>query len=575
MIKIICCGLLLIGGMPSKAQQPLLDSLMALPQKFATDGSVNSGNCAARITTYKNKFAVIAVGQLETTLKAVRKAYSESPHPQVKNCPSSLAIFRLDSMINVQLNKDFPDSINILYAVAFAKYHFAGRVRLQVRVDIPDSILKGLQPAISLRSFESFTAPPLTGSMPFEAFVDTGKKYTLTVNLSGYETDSREVRCMKDTLMSVTSLKKIINKSTDHEDNPNRVPEPDWLDKYWWVAAILLTVAGLVLGKIIFGNSNKTNSQQSDTVLQKELLEKNKIIENNRKQIERLHTDHLAMAKSMKENKGGAGLLSSRHFVTEIMMTAGPRKKPMNEPNSDKDLGEDVSGFVAMGDQLLVWLLDGTSDLYCLRNPVNKREYFSSRLLAQSIARGLKTHFLINNLESLDEAMIKVLSEVRNDWMHTIKNLPESEKNVLKNNIRQGNFPECAATVLVGRLSLDGTLNVYRSGDSKLFLYTGNRNFLNTSLGDKNAESNDRVFFRIVSDQAGEPDILHNQPLFETNSYSHIETMIGFSDGIGKDTEEEFQKAFTKNPEGVRQEIIYHLQGTEDDKALFIIEIKS
>ncbi|HEX7904864.1 MAG TPA: hypothetical protein VF487_13390 [Chitinophagaceae bacterium] len=571
MIKIICCGLLLTWGMQSKAQQTLLDSLRALPQKLTIDGNVSIANCATRITTYKNKFAGISVGQLEPTLKTVHKAYTESPYPNVKNCPSSLAIFRIDSMINAQPPNDFPDSLKILQAIASAKYHFAGKLRLQVVV--PDSILKGQQPTISLQSFESFIILPLIDSMPFEAFVDSGKKYTLSINVSGYETDMRGIRCIKDTLVTIDSL-KVISGATP-EPWPI-VPSPkNFLEKFWWAGAILLTIAGLVFGRIIFGRDNKTKSQKTDTGLQTELLEKNKIIENNRKQIERLHADHLALAKTVKENKTGMDLLSSRHFVSEIMMTAGPRKKPMNEPNSDKDLGEDVCGFVTVGDQLLVWLLDGTSDLYCLRNPVNKREYFSSRLLAQSIARGLKTHFLINKLGSLDEAMIKVLTEVKNDWMHTIKNLPESEKNVLKNNIRQANFPECAATVLVGRLSLDGTLNVYRSGDSKMFLFADNRNFLNTSLGDKNVKSNDRVFFRIVSDQAGEPDILHNQPLFESNSYSHIETMIGFSDGIGKETEEQFQKAFAKNPEEVREEIMYQLQGTEDDKALFIIEIKS
>ena len=566
MIKIICFGLLLTCWVNAKAQQSLIDSLQALPQKLAIDPNISTANCTNKVNSYKQKFTSITIEQWDTTLRAIRKLNSELINPVVKNCPAAMVVSRLDSMLNAQMKAGYPDSLRIMNAISVVKSRFAGLVR--IRLDVSDSIVKSKRPMVSIHSFESFIAQHSGDSLPFEIFVSPNKKYHFTTMADGYIADLREIHTSKDTLISVDTLQKI--------DLFFPVPVPTWLEKYWWVVAILSIVAGLVLGKIFFGSRKKPNLQNPDPGLQKELSEKNKIIENNRKQIERLHADHLVLAKSIKEdNRSGTAHLSSRHFVTEIMMTAGPRKKPMNEPDSDKDLGEDVSGFITVGDQLLVWLLDGTSDLYCLKNPVNKREYFSSRLLAQSIARGLKSHFTIDKSESLDAAMAKVLSEVKNDWMITIKNLPESEKSVLKNNIREGNFPECAATVLVGRLSLDGTLNVYRSGDSKMFLFTDNSNFLDTPLGSKNDLSNDRVFFRIVAGQQGEPDIVHNQPLFETNSYSHIETMIGFSDGIGKETEEQLQKAFANNPEGVREEIMYQLQGTEDDKALFIIEIKS
>ena len=347
------------------------------------------------------------------------------------------------------------------------------------------------------------------------------------------------------------------------------------LEKYWWAFAILLLVAGLIGGRAwSLRKKSPYLSQKLNADLQKELADKDQIIQNNHKQIERMHAEHMALVHSGKEASVGTVLPTSRHFITEVMMTAGPRKKPMNEANSDKDLGEDVCGFITAGDYLLVWLLDGTSDLYTLRNPAEKREYFSSRLLAQSIARKLKSHFTSNNLSSLEGTMTRVLTEVRTEWLQAINRLPDFEKTVLKNNIRDGNFPECAATVLIGKLSINGSLDVYRSGDSKLFLFTNGRTYLNTPLADKNDKSNDRVFFRMVMKEGGELDILHNQPLFEENHYDHIQTMVGFSDGIGKDTEEQFRTAFSKNPDGVREEISYQLQGTEDDKALFIIEIK-
>ncbi|QMU29335.1 hypothetical protein [Adhaeribacter radiodurans] len=64
------------------------------------------------------------------------------------------------------------------------------------------------------------------------------------------------------------------------------------------------------------------------------------------------------------------------YFSTEILLTAGPRKKYMSDPDADKDLGEDACVMVANHQQLLLWVLDGTSDQYCLHNPVDRREYF-------------------------------------------------------------------------------------------------------------------------------------------------------------------------------------------------------
>ncbi|HEX6222994.1 MAG TPA: hypothetical protein VFZ52_01200 [Chryseolinea sp.] len=568
MIRVICCALLLACCVQVKAQQSVLDSLLALPQKLTADPNAN---CNKRINTYKTRFAGITIEQLDSALNAVRKVNAELISPTVKNCPAALVVDHLDSMLKAQMNKGFPDSLKILNALAAVKYHFAGLVRIQV--DFSDSLIKSKKPVVAVSSFEPFIITPSVDSVPFEVFVSADERYVLTANLPGYEPDTMEIRCTKDTVVMLASLEKI---GSQEEPGPIVPVEKTFLEKYWWVGAILLLVIGLLLGRMLFRSSRKnSHTQYPNDDFQRQLLERDKIIENNRKQIEKLHADYLALVNSAKENKqGNIPLVSSRHFLTEIMMTAGPRKKPMNEPDSDKDLGEDVCGFVTAADQLLIWLLDGTSDLHCLRNPADKREYFSSRLLAQSIGRKLKSHFSDNNLGTLEAAMTKVLSEVRSDWTRAINNLPESEKNILKSNIQAGNFPECAATVLVGRLSLNGSLDVYRSGDSKMFLFTGGRHFLNTPLADKNDQSNDRVFFRIVVNETGVLDIVHNQPLFESNNYNSIETMIGFSDGIGKATEEQFRSAFVKNPDAVREEITYQLQGTEDDKALFIIEIK-
>jgi hypothetical protein len=98
--------------------------------------------------------------------------------------------------------------------------------------------------------------------------------------------------------------------------------------------------------------------------------------------------------------------------------------------------------------------------------------------------------------------------------------------------------------------------------------------FLNTTLSEKNPKSNDRVFFRLTLTDQGELDILHNKPIFEIVKMEKIRIIIGMSDGIGKKTEDDLKKEYPVNSEGMRNEIIYQLQGTEDDKSLFIIEIK-
>ena len=82
------------------------------------------------------------------------------------------------------------------------------------------------------------------------------------------------------------------------------------------------------------------------------------------------------------------------------------------------------------------------------------------------------------------------------------------------------------------------------------------------------------VFFRLITTEAESLDIQYNQPLFEIVKEQNVRTIVGMSDGVGKDTEAEFRTAYPVNPDAVRHKIIYQVQGTEDDKALYIIEIE-
>ena len=266
------------------------------------------------------------------------------------------------------------------------------------------------------------------------------------------------------------------------------------------------------------------------------------------------------------------------YFVCEIMMTAGPRKKFMSEANADKDLGEDVCGFVSNTKEVWLWLLDGTSDSHCLIDPVRKREYFSSRLLAQCIADKLRKSLTEKATDAMDEIIALAVQEVKLDWQETIYQLPEEERVDLKKNIEDKKFPECSTTLLIGKLSINGDFTAYRSGDSKMFLFsTSSQNgisFVETPLDQKNEQSNDRIFFRLQLDENGKFDILFNKALNETIRKKNIHTIISFSDGIGVNTEQLLKEEYKNGPDKARKEIMYHLQGTGDDKSICFIEIK-
>jgi hypothetical protein len=264
------------------------------------------------------------------------------------------------------------------------------------------------------------------------------------------------------------------------------------------------------------------------------------------------------------------------YFDFEILMTAGPRKKIMSEPDADVDLGEDVCGGILENGKVLFWLLDGTSDLSFMRNPVTKREYFSSRLLAQAIALRLKSTFQKSKDTTIDQLLLEILADVRLNWLANINALPDEEKSKLREEIKEYKFLECATTAIISELHINGELLAYRSGDSKMFLYkieNGQLILLQSTLSGKNDESNDRIFFRLMyKDESF--DILFNKPLFEIVTEKNISAIIACSDGIGQQTEQLLKKHYGKSPDAVREEIAYQLQGTADDKSIGIIQIK-
>jgi hypothetical protein len=260
----------------------------------------------------------------------------------------------------------------------------------------------------------------------------------------------------------------------------------------------------------------------------------------------------------------------SAYFLSEVMMTAGPRKKPAE----DRDLGEDVCGFVMDQDHILMWVLDGASDYFSERNPTTGREYFSSRLLAQNIAGKLKQQFAAIDVNSFQSIVTNIIADVRKDWLDELKELPGGETRALLDNIRDGRFPECAVTILIAKLGISGDLQVYRSGDCKLFLYRPQGEqlkYIASPLAAKNSSSNDWLFFRMV-EKDGSLDILHNTPLFEIVKEQGVLAMIGVSDGIGSETVQSLSSD-QRDRETLRSKLVDQVQGTGDDKSLCMVEI--
>jgi hypothetical protein len=152
--------------------------------------------------------------------------------------------------------------------------------------------------------------------------------------------------------------------------------------------------------------------------------------------------------------------------------------------------------------------------------------------------------------------------------------LPETEKNILRKNLKDGIQPDCASTVLIARLSVNGDLKICRTGDSRLLSYIGEGGKMNvdTALASKNDKIGPVSF--LLSLNQDNIDIIIRQSKPEITERTGIRAVIGYSDGIGKATEKTLIADFPANAEKARNEIICQLQGTSDDKSMFIIEIK-
>jgi hypothetical protein len=585
-----------LGYFQGNAQHQLADSLRNLVQKVRSLTIDEQASCK-KLSDFKTNISKIDASSLESALEKIMSA-NKSFLKDNKNgdCPIRDMISDLDSMLAIAKSTPPPDSADILKAILFAKYRIKDSELVLVALSVvSEKNVPVVNPVISLVSFEPAIATPFTtgDSLRNEIYIRPGTPYILTITDSGYTSYQSQITNWKDTTITVV-LNTIAVSSASPDVNPAPATSQT---SYWWIPAVLLALVLLAIlwkrisdkkTEIINGDTealiraragdkeSTIQLNESITKLHLDIQEKDGLISKGVADVKNLQSQVEALSKASTSNTVVATKNTGKHFFTEMMMTAGPRK-PTDESNSDGDLGEDVCGFLTSADSVFVWVLDGSSHYTCLRDPSSHVEYFSSRLLAQSIGLKLRAHFAEANMDAFDETVSTIINDIKSDWLQTINALPDSEKKVLTDNIKDGFQAQCASAILIGSLSLGGALNVYRVGDSKMFVYSGSggqKSFVDTSLAIGKDKNYDYLFFTLGLGADGNFTITASEPKFEIIKEQNIQTVIAFSDGIGRATQDELKKEYPINTEEARKAIIYQLQGTEDDKSLCIIEIK-
>ena len=260
----------------------------------------------------------------------------------------------------------------------------------------------------------------------------------------------------------------------------------------------------------------------------------------------------------------------SKHFFVEVMVTAGPRKNfSENAKEGDYGLGEDVAGAIVLREKVYFWVLDGTSDSPILKKSEGKEEYFSSRLLAQTLAWELQS--LCNNNQKLKsfEIIQKAIANTQKEWKSKINDLPEKDKELLIQILKSYNSIMCSTTVIFGCLDIDGYMDVCRIGDSRIV----------TNPPHNQDERTGRVFALLINEgDYFQLSFNHfDDTKFQKIENKGVDTVIAMSDGISKLTEK-WLNAIPKlnfSDINIRRSLAQTQQLTCDDKSMCIIQIRN
>lgn len=309
---------------------------------------------------------------------------------------------------------------------------------------------------------------------------------------------------------------------------------------------------------------SKTSEQENhiiDSNICSDIKGSNQIEQKLAEEMEAHNTDNLDNTTKSKD----------LYFYTELMVTAGPRKNFEEDANDgDFGLGEDSTGCFIKRDRACFWLLDGTSDSPILKDS-EKKEYFSSRLLAQELGWHIQDIIWSKPLDNFDSRTVleNAFNHIKENWQRRIDELSETEKENLVKKVEEKSQLLVSTTVILGILTIDGSLDISQVGDSVIvvnpeFIFPENRG----------------RFFVIISKNENGELIVNNNPFEDTRCQTekpeNIESIVLASDGISKNTLAwlKIRKPDFRDP-SFRKTISAIRQGTCDDKAICVIQILS
>ena len=261
------------------------------------------------------------------------------------------------------------------------------------------------------------------------------------------------------------------------------------------------------------------------------------------------------------------------YFFSEVMVTAGPRKNfGTDAAEGDFGLGEDVAGLMTIKDRTFFWLLDGTSDAAKIYIGQAKKELFSSRLLAQTIAWNIQQIFSEINWAELNpkQTLIRAIQQMKQEWQQKINSLPPSETQALITKLREVKVLQCSTTVILGLLTLNGQLRACQIGDSKILTKP-------TKLPSRTSKGR---LFATLKLSSTEQILLDFNGIEDTEaiefSEAGIKTVVAVTDGISSNTEAwiNAQAKIDFTNSNIRETLVHRNEKTQDDKAICIVQIK-
>ena len=273
-----------------------------------------------------------------------------------------------------------------------------------------------------------------------------------------------------------------------------------------------------------------------------------------------------------------SAMKDKRHFFSEVMVTAGPRKKFNTSPvEGDVGLGEDVAGVICFKDSVYFWVLDGTSDADHVDIPHPKEtkrivNFFSSRFLAQTIGWQIQNAIqkTVNSNVSARTILELAIKESRKEWEENLTYLSTGTRLQLRNVLKERKSLQCSTTAIFGILTLDGVLDVCQIGDSKLVVYPP----LNQSLVSKG-----RQFFSLSLNEFDNIQFSHNDMAnahFQDVQATKVQTVMAMTDGISYAMEKWLgnMSNIDLSDTTFRRSLANQPGTTQDDKAICIVQIR-